>query len=120
FDVASLGALGYEFNPMELSDGIKRAVRAQILSYQDDARCVLRGDLYCNDGCRMAVRKDKSRAYAVCASKGERVKFIGLDEHNLYHVRELNKTFSGAALIHCGIALGEGTHVFHILQVADW
>ncbi|MDE7108001.1 MAG: GH36 C-terminal domain-containing protein, partial [Clostridiales bacterium] len=109
FDVASLGTLGYEFNPIELSDGLKRAVRAQILSYQDDARCVLRGDLYsCGDGtCSMAVRKDKSRAYAVCVSKGERVKFFGLDEHNLYHVRELNKTFSGAALIHCGIAVGE-------------
>ena len=120
FDVASLGALGYRFNPMALSDGIKRAVRAQILAYQDDARCVLRGDLYCDGACRMAVRKDKSRAYSVCFTKGERVKFFGLDEHNLYHVRELNKTFSGAALVHCGIAVGEGTSVFHILQVADY
>ncbi|MDE7406723.1 MAG: GH36 C-terminal domain-containing protein [Clostridiales bacterium] len=120
FDMATLGALGYEFNPTELSDGIKRAVRAQILSYQDDARCVLRGDIYGDDVCRMAVRKDKSRAYAVCVSSGGRVKFSGLDEHNLYHVRELNKTFSGAALVHCGIAVGEGTSVFHILQVADY
>ena len=120
FDVASLGALGYELNPLELSDGIKRAVRAQILSYQDDARCVLRGDVYSNGGCSMVVNKDKSRAYAVCASKGERIKLFGLDEHNLYHVRELNKTFSGAALIHCGIAVSEGTSVFHILQVADY
>ncbi|MDE6201264.1 MAG: GH36 C-terminal domain-containing protein [Clostridiales bacterium] len=122
FDVATLGALGYEFNPTELSDGIKRAVRGQILSYQDDARCVLRGDIYSygNGVCRMAVRKDKSRAYAVCFSKGERIKFLGLDEHNIYNVRELNKTFSGAALVHCGIAVGEGTYVFHILQVADY
>lgn len=120
FDVASLGALGYRFNPLELSEGIKRAVRAQILAYQDDARCVLRGDIYCDGGCRMAVNKDKSRAYAVCACKEGRVKFFGLDEHNLYHVRELNKTFSGAALVHCGIAVGEGTSVFHILQVADY
>lgn len=120
FDMATLGALGYELNPMELSDGIKRAVRAQILSYQDDARCVLRGDIYGDGECRMAVSKDKSRAYAVCVSSGGRVKFSGLDEHNLYHVRELNKTFSGAALVHCGIAVGEGTSVFHILQVADY
>ncbi|MDE5592526.1 MAG: GH36 C-terminal domain-containing protein [Clostridiales bacterium] len=119
FDRASLGALGYRFDPRELSDGIKRAVRAQILSYQDDARCVLRGDIYCYGGCRMTVSKDKSRAYAVCGG-GERVKFFGLDEHNLYHVRELNKTFSGAALVSCGIKVGEGTSVFHILQVADW
>lgn len=120
FDVSSLGALGYEFNPTELSDGIKRAVRAQILAYQDDARCILRGDIYGDGTCRMAVRKDKSRAYAVCVSSGGRVKLLGLDEHNLYHVRELNKTFSGAALVHCGIAVDEGTHVFHILQVADY
>ena len=125
FDCATLGTLGYEL-PTELSDGIKRAVRAQILSYQDDARSVMRGDMYRQHGeggaCRMAVSKDKSRAYAVCEVKNRmRLKFFGLDEHNLYHVREMNKTFSGAALVHCGVALKEaGTYVFHILQVADY
>lgn len=122
FDKATLGALGYEFDPLELSDGIKRAVRAQILSYQDDALTVLRGDIYSSDNCRMAVSKDKSRAYAVCTADGaSRVKLDGLDEHNLYHVRELDKTFSGAALVNCGIALeSSGTYVFHIRQVADY
>ncbi|MDE6029039.1 MAG: hypothetical protein K2F90_01805 [Clostridiales bacterium] len=119
FDRASLGTLGYELNPAKLSDGIKRAVRAQILSYQDDARCVLHGDVYCDGGSITVVGKDKSRAYAVCACGG-RVRLLGLDEHNLYHVRELNKTLSGAALVHCGVAVSEGTSVLHILQVADY
>ncbi|MCH5155623.1 MAG: GH36 C-terminal domain-containing protein [Clostridiales bacterium] len=125
FDCATMGTLGYEL-PEDISDGIKRAVRAQIFSYQDDALSVIRGDVYRqhDDGgaFRMAVSKDKSRAYAVCECKDKmRVKLVGLDEHNLYHVRELNKTFSGAALIHCGIPLNAaGTYVFHILQVADF
>lgn len=125
FDRATLGALGYEFDVLEASEATKRAVRAQILCYQDDALTVLRGDIYSqteNDGsCRMAVSKDKSHAYAVCDSKrGMRVKLVGLDLYDLYHVRELNGTFSGAALIHCGIRLNGGTHVLHIRQVADY
>lgn len=122
FDNASFGTLGYELNPLELSDGIKRAVRAQILAYQDDALTVLHGDIYNSAGCNMAVSKDKSRAYAVCNAHGaSRVKFNGLDEHNLYHVRELDKTFSGAALVNCGVSLEKnGTYVFHIRQVVDY
>lgn len=125
FDVATPGTLGYELAP-DISDGIKRAVRAQILSYQDDALSVMRGDVYRQHDmvgtCRLVVSKDKSRAYAVCEAQGKwRVKFYGLDEHNLYHVREMDKTFSGAALISCGIPLdAPGTYVFHILQVADF
>lgn len=122
FDLASLGKLGYELDPLELSEGLKRAVRAQILSYQDDALTVLHGDIYSSENCRMAVSKDKSRAYAVCKADGScRVKLNGLDEHNLYHVHELEKTFSGAALVNCGILLeNAGTYVFHIRQVADY
>ena len=125
FDRATLGTLGYEL-PSDLPEGIKRAVRAQLLSYMDDASTVMHGDVYrqydCTGTCRMAVSKEKSRAYAVCDCRGAmRVKLFGLDEHNLYHVREMNKTFSGAALVHCGILLDEaGTYVFHILQVADF
>lgn len=123
FDCATLGTLGYRLNPLELQDGLKRAVRAQILSYQDDAFTVMRGDIYrCGAGCSMAVSKDKAKAYAVCQTDGAaRVKLEGLDEHNLYHVREMDKTFSGAALVHCGITLNEaGTYVLHIRQVADF
>lgn len=125
FDHATLGTLGYELT-LPVSDGIKRAVRAQKLSYQDDALTVLRGDIYrATDGDQTictAVTKDKSRAYTVCDAAGKkRLCLVGLDEHNLYHVHEMNITLSGAALMYCGIALdASGTVVLHLRQVADY
>ncbi|MCH5165318.1 MAG: alpha-galactosidase [Clostridiales bacterium] len=131
FDLATLGCLGYAFNPLELGDDFKRAVRAQVFSYQDNASEILFGDIYRphaagGDRCIMTVAKDKSKAYIVYerSEKGKAViKPIGLDEHNIYYVAELNKTFSGAALISRGIAvppLDNGTFVLHIRQVADF
>ncbi len=130
FDCATMGELGYEFNPTELDDGIKRAVRAQILSYQDDAPTVMDGDLYHKrfggGYYMMSVSKDKSRAYAVCVvnKSSGRVKLIGLDEHNLYNVRETGKTYSGAALAHFGLPLPsteqKTSFVIHLRQVADY
>lgn len=133
FDIATFGCLGYAFDPLQASDDLKRAVRAQILSYQDDAGIAVNGDLYRlsaadGDVCLMSVTKDKSRAYAVCVrtrAVKTSVRLLGLDEHNIYHIRELNKTFSGAALMYCGVsvppALGEKTtFVLHLRQVADY
>lgn len=132
FDSATFGCLGYALNPLELSDDAKRAVRAQIFSYQDDAPIVMLGDLYRLEStsggkCLMSVTKDKSKAYVVClpSSAQSRVRLKGLDEHNLYHVRELDKTFSGAVLGACGVAVppakdGWGTFVLHIRQVTDY
>lgn len=131
FDRATFGRLGYAFDPLEAGSDIKRAVRAQILSYQDDAALVLGGDLYRvrssnGDKCMIAVSKDKSGAYAVCEIKGPSasVRLGGLDEHNIYHVRELGKSFSGAALCACGVPLPlsneQTTVTLHIRQVADY
>ncbi len=118
FDVSSFGALGYEFDPAALSEGARRAVRAQILSYRDDAETIKSGDVYdIGDGI-MAIGKDKSRAYAATSGAA---RFDGLDVHNLYHVREAGKTFSGAALAHYGLpAAGGDTVTYHIGQVADY
>lgn len=132
FDNATFGCLGYALNPLELSEDTKRAVRAQIFSYQDDAPTVMLGDLYRLEStsggkCLMAVTKDKSKAYVVClpSSAQSRVRLKGLDEHNLYHLRELDKTFSGAVLGACGVAVppakdGWSTFVLHIRQVTDY
>lgn len=130
FDKASVGCLCYYIDPTALSDDVKRAVRAQIFSYQDDAPTVVYGDIYklastAGDVCIMSVTKDKSKAYVVCERKNKekpaRVKLAGLDEHNIYRVRELNKTFSGAALIYCGVPLlNADTVCLHIRQVADF
>lgn len=124
FDCATMGTLGYEFDPSAVSDGLRLAVRAQKQSYQDDALTVMRGDIYRSGDDLIAVSKDKSKAYAVCITDGneKRVRISGLDEHNLYHVRENDKTFSGAALMYCGVLLPSGvtTHVLHLIQVADF
>lgn len=132
FDRATFGRLGYAFDPLEVNSDVKRAVRAQILSYQDDAALILGGDLYRvrssnGDKCMIAVSKDKSGAYAVCEIKGNSaaaVRLGGLDEHNIYHVRELGKSFSGAALCACGVPLPpsveQKTVTMHIRQVADY
>ena len=75
----------------------------------------------------LVASKDKSKAYAVCVNAGgrARVKLRGLDERNLYHVRELGKIYSGAALVGYGIPLPEGagkntSFAFHLGQVADY
>lgn len=126
FDIASFGCLGYALDPRALTEPMRRAIRAQVYSYQDDAQLVLNGDLYLlkNRGF-VAVSKDKSKAYAVVVGGAGRVRFNGLDEHNIYLVRELDKTFSGAALEFYGLSVpdysGAGETVgFHFSQVADY
>ncbi len=130
FDIASLGALNYNADVAE-TENIRRAVRAQVFSYQDDSSVIVGGDLYglsveSGDIGYVAVSKDKSKAYAVVRlgkKKTRRVRFSGLDERNIYRVRELDRAYSGAALCHIGIraegAEGE-TVTFHLRQVADF
>lgn len=125
FDGASLYCLGYELDPLSLTDGLRRAVRAQVLCCRDDARLVTDGDFYRGTDYAMCVSKDKSEAYAVYRrGTTNGFKLRGLDVHNLYFVREIGKTFSGAALALHGIAactVPEGeTVTFHLRQVADY
>ncbi len=121
FDIATLGGLGYRLDPSKLDTNARRAVRAQIFSYQDDESVVMNGDVYDIESGVMVVSKDKSKAYAVATGD---VRLVGLDEHNLYRVRELGKTFSGAALAYYGIpydkSAGGETVTYHIGQVADY
>ena len=130
FDLCSLGALRYSPS-VNKSQGARLAVRAQVFSYQDDSPLVLSGDTYRpavfgGDFALSVVSKDKSKAYAVYRKGGgAALRFTGLDAHNLYHVREMNTVFSGAALMGVGVAvppqLRQGdTLSFHLRQVADY
>lgn len=131
FDLASLGCLSYELGGNKVDDALKNALRAQVFSYQDDAALVMSGDIYRHvdesGNSVIAVSKDKSKAYGIYISKQEKssMKFKGLDAHNLYYVREIDKVISGATLIGYGIAVpsdletGE-TVTFHLRQVADY
>lgn len=130
FDLCALGRLSYRLDPDKLGEGGGRALRAQVFSYQDDRELIEDGDLYSlsADGyAAAAVSKDKSRAVATYISGGggaARLRLYGADEHALYHVRELDKTFSGAALVGYGIDVSdvrEGESVsFRLRQVADY
>lgn len=130
FDLCSLGALRYSPS-VNKSQGARLAVRAQVFSYQDDSPLVLSGDtyrpvVYGGDFALSVVSKDKSKAYAVYRKGGGgALRFTGLDNHNLYHVREMDAVFSGAALTGVGVAvppqLKQGdTLSFHLRQVADY
>ena len=117
--VASLGATGYELDLTKLSQKEKEEVRSQIASYKKIDELVLHGDLYRLRNplhhrwfCEMIVSKDKTCAYVV----GERIlsrawdydEYIclyGLDENKIYHIKELNVTMSGSALINAGILM---------------
>ena len=134
FDIASLGTLSYMAEITELGADIAAAVRAQVFSYQDDASLAVGGDVYRlkaiaqGDMGMLVASKDKSKAYAVYMSasgEGGRLRLRGLDEHNLYKVRELGKIFSGAALAYYGIpvpAVADKniSFTFHLGQVADY
>lgn len=128
FDCASVGCLCYEFDIAAASEELCRAVRAQVFCYQDDAAVIVTGDIYqSKDGATVtAISKDKSKAYAVCAPSRDidRAYVSGVDVHALYDVRELDKVFSGAAIVGFGLPLpklkkGE-TVSFHLRQVTDY
>ncbi|MCH5351415.1 MAG: GH36 C-terminal domain-containing protein [Clostridiales bacterium] len=130
FDLCSFGALRYAPS-VDKSQGARLAVRAQVFSYQDDSPLAVGGDFYRpavfgGDFALSIVSKDKSKAYAVYRKgSGSRLRFTGLDNHNLYHVREMDAVFSGAALMGVGVpippSLKQGdTLSFHLRQVADY
>ncbi len=117
--IASLGATGYELDPVRLTEEEKDLCRAQIAAYKKIEELLLRGDLYRLASpfsgsyfCEMVVSKDKRRAYVV----GEQIRMLpnapveylrlrGLDENKLYTIVESNKTVSGKTLVHVGIPL---------------
>lgn len=128
FDCAGGARLGYALNPNVLTEELTRAVRAQIFAYQDDARLIKNSDVYrlqSDDKIMlMTVSKDKSKARAAVYVKsgGGSIKFFGLDEHNLYRVREIGKIFSGSALVRLGIPAPSEpcSYCYHLQQVADY
>lgn len=115
FDVVSMGVPAYFADG--LTQDVVRAVRAQVFCYQDDAATVLDGDCYISDAA-VIVSKDKSKAYSAVFSAG-RVRLCGVDEHNLYLVRETGAVYSGVALARYGV-LSEGGRTLHLRQVADY
>lgn len=117
--IASLGATGYELDPVNLSNEEKTTCRAQISAYKEISELVLTGDLYRllspfegNRFCEMLVSKDKRRAYVVgeqlrCVPTAvtECVRLQGLDENKTYRIAELDRAASGKAFMRVGVPL---------------
>ncbi|MDE6398925.1 MAG: alpha-galactosidase, partial [Clostridiales bacterium] len=117
--IASLGATGYELDPVNLTDEEKATCRAQIAAYKEISELVLTGDLYRllspfegNRFCEMLVSKDKRRAYVVgeqlrCVPTAvtECVRLQGLDENKTYRIVELDRAASGKAFMRVGVPL---------------
>lgn len=133
-NIASLGPTGYELDLTKLNNDEKRQVMEQTQAYNEIAELVLKGDLYrlsdpfdTNYFCEMVISKDKSEAYVV----GERfrgmpcdhdriLRFFGLDSQKTYHIRELDITASGSALMNGGVLYprlaDSGSWAWHIKE----
>ena len=108
FDRASVYCPSYEYDEAFSGEGMRRAVRAQTVMYKQNRALIVSGDLYCDGSYISAVAKDKSRAYSVYVSDGRnRVRFVGLDRHELYRLRETGRVYSGAALANIGIDVSD-------------
>ncbi|MDE7395065.1 MAG: alpha-galactosidase [Clostridiales bacterium] len=119
FNVAALGAFGYELDLTKLSSQEKVQVKAQVEAYKKIDALVLGGDLYrLTDAsfkdyiCQMLVSKDKTKAMLVAVkclyNPNEplfRVKPRGLASDKNYTVAELGVTASGKALMESGLPL---------------
>lgn len=116
--IAHLGATGYELDTTQMSEEDRAAVLAQTAEYRRCQELILAGDLYRienpQDGNYFSVSvvsKDKTSAILQTYRRlhrpndvPRRVKMRGLDPARRYFVEELNAVYSGATLMHVGIA----------------
>lgn len=108
FDRASTFCPCYIYDEKYAGEGMRRALRAQTAMYRQNRALIVSGDLYGDDNCIIAVAKDKSRAYSVYLSDGrDRMRFVGLDGHELYRLRETGGVYSGAALANIGVDVSD-------------
>ncbi|MBQ9413864.1 MAG: alpha-galactosidase [Clostridia bacterium] len=117
--VAMSASFGYEFNPLQLTDEERLAIKTQTERYRKVSDMVLKGDFYrlqnpfeTNACAWMFVLPDKSKACAVYvrqlnlpADPVTVLKFRGLDPEATYHIEELDADFGGDELMYAGVAL---------------
>ncbi len=117
-NIARQGILGYEFDPLRVSEEELSTIAENIKRYRSTEDLILRGDLYRRENrlygntmSQTVVSKDKKRAMTVFYQAlnphaGDLVmRAAGLDPHRMYHVEELDMTLSGAVLCNVGIPL---------------
>lgn len=117
--VAMSASLGYELDPLSLTEQEREEIKNQTAMYKKIAPLITDGvfyrlmDPYKNSWCAwMFVSQDKCSAFCVCVQQlstycipNQRVKMAGLDPLSKYHIDELNADFNGDELMYAGIAL---------------
>ncbi len=133
YAVASLGDLGCEFNPVNLSKDDKEEISKYIASYKEDRKLILNGDLYrlrspldTNEFSMQVVSKDKKESYLVFSEiftrpnlPIKRLKLKGLNSEYKYKIKELNIVVTGELLMNFGLIINPpyndfGTTVLHL------
>lgn len=116
--IARQGVLGYEFDPLRVSEEELSTIAENIKKYRETEMLVLKGDLYRrqntlhgNTMSQTIVSKDKNEAMTVFYQalnphNGDLiVRMAGLDPQKHYRVEEMDMTASGSVLCNVGIPL---------------
>lgn len=136
YNIASLGAFGYELDPGSLTDEELEQLSKFNVQYRRDEDLVLKGDVYRlanpfedNLFAMMLVSKDKEKAKLVvmiptCQPNGiiRKMKLPGLDKRKTYSISENDQRLSGEFLANYGLVLPEPrgdykTVVYHLESV---
>ncbi len=118
-NVAMSCSFGYELDPCKLSEEERIEIRKNNDYYRQIEPLVLYGDFYRlkspfkdNYSSWMIVSKDKNNAvmWYFEALTGpavpiRRIRLAGLDPEAVYHIKELQKSFTGAALMNAGLSV---------------
>ena len=134
--LATLGATGYELDPVKLTAEDAARIRRDVQDYHRVEELVLKGDLYRLDDPaegnlfgQMLVSKDKDQALLVVMRPlyvanptAMRVYPQGLDQERQYQIPELGLTLRGDTLMHVGLLLDFGpgdfkARKFHIHEI---
>ena len=118
-NVASLGCLGYELRPMDLTEEERKLIATKNGEYRKNRDLILNGDLYrlldpfTNNGfAELIVSENKESAYFVYMKflhqswlPNEIIRLQGLDENACYRIEELNKVYSARELMYAGLCV---------------
>ena len=135
-DVAQMCNFGYELHVAELPEEDKEQIKGQVLKHRELEPLIANGNYYrlkspfeSDHAAWMLVSDKKDTAWVMFAfqhviqfSDYEFLRLEGLDENKRYFVEELNKSFSGAALMNLGLPIPSaandyGTFTFNLKEV---
>ncbi|WP_213620453.1 alpha-galactosidase [Paenibacillus sp. J22TS3] len=117
--VAFFGVLGYELNPLQLTDSDRKIIKEQIQTYKRYRRLISKGTFYRlqspfegNEIAWMTVDDNADQAlvgwYQVLSRPNEpywRLRLTALCPEEIYYVEELNSYYSGSELMNVGLLL---------------